>query len=57
MLIYTEHGVPLIGNIGFPIVLSLYLLHRVEVRLDHMIQKLSQISRQLAVQTEGKGDI
>ena len=43
-----EDWMGFIGNVGFPIVLSIYLLKRVESRLDHMIDTLSQISNQLS---------
>lgn len=42
-----EEWVGFIGNVGFPIVLSVYLLNRIETRLDHMIETLATISNQL----------
>lgn len=33
----------LISNLGFPIVVSLYLLHRIETRLERMIQLLERL--------------
>ncbi|WP_215144664.1 YvrJ family protein [Exiguobacterium qingdaonense] len=33
----------LISNLGFPIVVSLYLLHRIETKLDRMIQLLERM--------------
>lgn len=47
-----EDWVGFIGNVGFPIVLSIYLLNRIESRLDHMIAELSQISSQLSIKGE-----
>lgn len=32
-----------ISNLGFPIVVSLYLLHRIETRLERMIQLLERL--------------
>lgn len=45
--IEMEEWVGFIGNVGFPIVLSVYLLNRIETRLDHMIETLATISNQL----------
>ena len=50
--IKMEDWVGFIGNVGFPIVLSIYLLNRIESRLDHMIAELSQISSQLSIKGE-----
>lgn len=33
----------LISNLGFPIGVSLYLLHRIETRLERMIQLLERL--------------
>lgn len=35
-----------IGNVGFPIAMSIYLLHRMEQKLDTMIQLLQQLCAQ-----------
>lgn len=35
--------VELISNVGFPIVLSIYLLHRMEKKLDSMIHVLEAL--------------
>lgn len=47
-----EELVNFISNVGFPIVLSVYLLNRIETRLDNMIETLATISNQLVVKNE-----
>lgn len=45
---YTEiysSFVDIISNIGFPIFISLYLLQRMETKLDEMVQALQDLSR------------
>lgn len=37
-----------VGNFGFPIVLSLYLLVRIEGKLDRLTESIYQLSRALA---------
>lgn len=37
-----------ISNVGFPIFIALYLLHRVESKMDHMIQALNNLTQVLA---------
>ena len=32
-----EEWIKMIGNVGFPIVVTLYLLHRIESKLDGVI--------------------
>ena len=39
--------IALISNVGFPIGMSIYLLHRMEQRLDTMIQLLSDLNHHL----------
>ena len=39
--------IALISNMGFPIAMSIYLLHRMEQRLDTMIQLLSDLNHHL----------
>ncbi|MBG0917893.1 YvrJ family protein [Exiguobacterium profundum] len=41
----------LISNLGFPIVVSLYLLHRIETKLDRMIQLLERMDTSTASET------
>lgn len=49
--IYTSF-VDIISNIGFPIFVSLYLLQRMETKLDEMVDALRELS-----QTFNKNDI
>lgn len=37
--------VELIGNVGFPIVVSFFLLHRMESKLDDMVKVLQQLAQ------------
>ena len=39
--------IALISNMGFPIAMSIYLLHRMEQRLDTMIKLLSELNHHL----------
>ncbi|ACQ70090.1 MAG: YvrJ family protein [Exiguobacterium sp.] len=41
----------LISNLGFPIVVSLYLLHRIETKLDRMIQLLERMDTSTVSET------
>ncbi|MCQ9210012.1 YvrJ family protein [Granulicatella seriolae] len=43
-----EMLVELLSNTGFPIVISLYLLHRMEKKLDDMIHILQQVQVSLS---------
>lgn len=38
----------LVGNLGFPIAVTLYLLIRIEGRLELLTQSINQLSRTLA---------
>ncbi|WP_416827056.1 YvrJ family protein [Ectobacillus polymachus] len=40
-----EQWVPLIANVGFPIVVTLYLLHRVETKLDAVVLAIEKLSQ------------
>ena len=39
--------IALISNMGFPIAMSIYLLHRMEQRLDTMIHLLTELNHHL----------
>ena len=39
--------ISLISNMGFPIAMSIYLLHRMEQRLDTMIHLLTELNHHL----------
>ncbi|WP_139788173.1 YvrJ family protein [Anoxybacillus sp. UARK-01] len=38
----------LISDVGFPVVVTLYLLHRIEAKLDGVIESIQRLSEQLA---------
>jgi hypothetical protein len=42
-----QEWVSLIGNVGFPIVVTLYLLHRVENKLDAVVLAIEKLPQQL----------
>ncbi|MCA1037895.1 YvrJ family protein [Bacillus infantis] len=35
--------IPLISDVGFPIVVTLYLLHRIEAKLDSVVQSIQSL--------------
>lgn len=37
-----------ISNIGFPIFITLFLLHRMEVKIDHLIKAISNLTQVIA---------
>ena len=37
-----------IGNIGFPIFISVFLLNRMEMKLDHIVDALTQLTDVIA---------
>ncbi len=38
-----EQIIPLISEVGFPIVVTLYLLYRIEVKLDLVVQSIQSL--------------
>ena len=42
-----DHWVALLTDVGFPIAVTFYLLHRVEGKLDVMIETLHQLPDKL----------
>ncbi len=42
-----EEWIKMIGNVGFPIVVTLYLLHRIESKLDGVIVAIEKLPQQL----------
>lgn len=38
-----EEWISLIGNVGFPIVVTLYLLHRIESKLDAVVLAIEKL--------------
>lgn len=47
---FMEEVVHLVANVGFPIALSLYLLMRIEAKLELLTTSINQLS--LAIQTQ-----
>lgn len=42
-----EEWISVIGNVGFPIVVTLYLLHRIESKLDSVIVAIEKLPKQM----------
>ncbi|MGG2064621.1 MULTISPECIES: YvrJ family protein [unclassified Bacillus (in: firmicutes)] len=42
-----EEWISVIGNVGFPIVVTLYLLHRIESKLDGVIVAIEKLPKQM----------
>jgi hypothetical protein len=42
-----EQFVPLISEVGFPIVVTLYLLYRIESKLDLVVQSIQNLPERL----------
>ncbi len=40
----------LIANVGFPIFISMYLLNRMETKIDHIIDALNNLSKVIATE-------
>jgi hypothetical protein len=38
-----EQLIPFISDVGFPIVVTLYLLHRIEAKLDTVVQSIQNL--------------
>jgi hypothetical protein len=38
-----EQLIPFISDVGFPIVVTLYLLHRIEAKLDTVVQSIQSL--------------
>ncbi|MBA2872761.1 hypothetical protein HNQ85_003073 [Anoxybacillus calidus] len=45
-----EPYVSFISDVGFPIVVTFYLLHRIEAKLDSIIDSIQNLPQQLAEQ-------
>ncbi|MBD8069414.1 YvrJ family protein [Bacillus sp. PS06] len=43
-----EEWIPFIQDIGFPIVITFYLLHRIETKLDTLIDSIQTLTEHLA---------
>lgn len=44
---HMEEWISIIGNVGFPIVVTLYLLHRIENKLDGVIVAIEKLPQQM----------
>ena len=42
-----EELIPLISEVGFPIIVTLYLLHRIEAKLDNVVQSIQNLPYQM----------
>lgn len=42
-----EEWISIIGNVGFPIVVTLYLLHRIETKLEGVIVAIEKLPQQM----------
>ncbi|MDQ0178505.1 YvrJ family protein [Bacillus chungangensis] len=42
-----EQLLPFIGEIGFPILVALYLLYRIETRIDTIIQMIKNLPERI----------
>jgi hypothetical protein len=42
-----EQLIPFISDVGFPIVVTLYLLHRIEAKLDTVVQSIQSLPARL----------
>ncbi len=38
-----DQFIPLISDVGFPIVVTLYLLHRIEAKLDSVVHSIQNL--------------
>ncbi|MCM3759150.1 YvrJ family protein [Sporosarcina aquimarina] len=43
----------LISNVGFPIVIAIYLLHRFEQKLDTLVENINILSQAIEKQHQG----
>lgn len=46
-----EQFIPLISELGFPIVVTLYLLYRIEAKLDLVVQSIQGLPERLKERT------
>ncbi|MBT2684979.1 YvrJ family protein [Bacillus sp. ISL-37] len=47
-----EQLIPFISDVGFPIVVTLYLLHRIEAKLDTVVQSIQNLPVRLQERQE-----
>ncbi|MCM3693220.1 YvrJ family protein [Neobacillus niacini] len=44
-----EQVIPLISEVGFPIIVTLYLLYRIESKLDMVVQSIQNLPERMKV--------
>lgn len=49
-----EQWFPFISEVGFPVVVTMYLLHRIEARLDTLIGSIQELPNKLKEEAPGK---
>ncbi|WP_090745890.1 YvrJ family protein [Mesobacillus persicus] len=42
-----QEFIPLISEVGFPIIITLYLLHRIAAKLDNIVQSIQNLPYQM----------
>ncbi|KKK33575.1 ribonuclease Z [Mesobacillus campisalis] len=42
-----EQFIPLMSEVGFPIVVTLYLLHRIEAKLDNVVHSIQTLPERM----------
>jgi hypothetical protein len=47
-----EQFIPIISEVGFPIVVTLYLLYRIEAKLDLVVQSIQSLPDRLRERTQ-----
>jgi hypothetical protein len=47
----VEQIIPIIGELGFPIVVTLYLLYRIESKLDLVVQSIQTLPARMKERT------
>ncbi|KAA9022932.1 YvrJ family protein [Niallia endozanthoxylica] len=43
-----EQFIPLISEVGFPIAVTLFLLYRIEAKLDNVVQSIQSLPERLS---------
>jgi len=46
----------MVGNFGFPIVITIYLLHRIENRLDLLRKSIEDLAKCISAEKRDKGE-
>ncbi|MEH7378030.1 YvrJ family protein [Neobacillus drentensis] len=46
-----EQLIPIISQVGFPIVVKLYLLYRIEAKLDLVVQSIQTLPERMSERT------